>query len=179
MNVQTVSQREDGWLELLLRPDRYFLSRGALSGRALAAVMLLIGVAGAIDRLSSSNDGPFLHSWGFYWLTVGGGALITGPLRYFIGGAFYRLRLRWSGAQGLDAAEARGLYARSELLWSVPGIAAAVGNTLAFRTPAEANADPGISAVMVLFFVFWSTYAQYRAALAHYPMMRPARRCSG
>lgn len=153
-------------------------------GRALghAPSLLLVtwcfGASNAIDRidgllmraeLGHARPGwawevvrPFVvESWLGFWLWVLASGAVSGALVWWIGGWWYGVRLRWSGAMDLDKRLARITFVYSSFVFTGPAILLAIGKTVAYPSYAVAYAADEWFSVGFLLFPFWSIVTSY------------------
>lgn len=154
-------------VELLLRPGRFFRDRPKGLGTAAALIaMAVLGIAGAIDRLDVEQlrgRGRDV-SWANYWAKVLAGLVLGGPVRYFVGGWWYRMRLALSGARGVPPARARAMFALSELVRGVPLLLVTIAGTIRAANPLAAMSLAAWPTVWGLFLVGWSIFVSYEGA---------------
>ncbi len=167
-------------VDWLLRPERFF-PEGALrvATPVIVALVLLVGAASVIDRMDSASLRNLIQpdrfnpveDWQTYWLAVVGGAILAGPLLYYVGGAWYWLRLRWSGAKAPDMLLSR----RINLLTSaIPAVAILVDSLhllARFDDPSSASVSGG-TAASVFIAPFYSVFVSYRAARSSFDVRR-------
>jgi len=93
--------------------------------------------------------------------------LLLAPLRWYVGGAWFRLRLRMAGARALDGDRAQAVFVWSDLVSCVPLIALAVVHTLSLPSPEAAPFSPTL-----LLALLWSTAIQCRGAWTAFSLSR-------
>lgn len=160
---------EDSFLRnihrLFFRPRSYFAGIAAPKKRVwLNLFAFTYGMAYAIDRsgFSSMQGTTPAASWAEHWAIIGGAAFIGSFIILYVGGAWYRFRLRLCGVQVTDNAQAKMVYLSAAQVYALPMIAVALAETLLYRDPATANVkSPYWLGLAMLVFVFWSLYASY------------------
>src|SRR5690606_26428870 len=130
-----------GWgslADLYFRPTRFFQSHSLDRGRGWLLAIFLVGVAGAMDRIDQNviraelgrprpgwdAFGPWVTgSWLAYWPFVIGAGTLGAVFIWYIGGWWYNLRLRWSGAGEFDKRQGRLLFTFAALVAALPTLA--------------------------------------------------------
>jgi hypothetical protein len=137
-------------VDLFIRPARFFSSQLAL-GKApyFVFVTWCYGASNAIDRVDRElmraefgrprplwdHLGPFItESWLGFWTWILFAGALGGLGLWWIGGWWYRLRLRWSGAHEPDKRLARLVLVYSSFVHAGPLIVLALFQTLAYPT---------------------------------------------
>lgn len=147
--VQSAGARGEGagraaWVDLLLRPERFFPIGAQRAGAPLLALLVLaLGASQIVERMDVIALRGLLRggalevarSWSLYWTSVVGGALVAGPLAYLVGGWWYGLRVRWSGAARRDSALARRVFLLTSSLVSIPTLVLAAWSTIQHPDP--------------------------------------------
>ena len=159
----------DKVVDLVLHPERFFaaLLRDRNNQLPLLAIWLR-GMAGAIDsldmRISTGRlaaDSPILSSWVTLWLTVIAAGVIGGALVWLLGGWWYRVRLRFSGARDVDERAARLVFIHAELVWAVPMLVWTILVTPIYPTYHAAHMDAPLT-LSVIATLPWSIWVSYR-----------------
>jgi hypothetical protein len=153
-------------VDLLLRPEAYF-SREQPGWRVVTklAVLVVLGLASGVGRGDTALPiprGGEAATWTYYWGLVFATAALMGPVRWFLGGFWYRTRLRLCGAHHVDRAKAQRLFALSDLVHAIPTVAMALLMTLA--RPAPGWGDWKFSVLAALVFSLVVSYRGARAA---------------
>jgi len=120
----------DAVTDLLLRPERFFAHLLRTAGSTFPLLIIWInGMAGVVDRIDSQlvmgrilPEAPMLQGWVMFWGTVLIGGIMTGLLKWLVGGWWYRMRLGFSGAHDVDKRHARLVYFHAELVWAIPSL---------------------------------------------------------
>lgn len=156
---------------LFVRPKLFFTNCVAGSPALLIAILAWIyGMAGATDRmetrqaLAEMSGRPFAlpDAWTPQWAIIVVGGVVGGAAYAFIGGWWYRVRLRWSGATDPDSIMARRVYIFASLIYAIPVLIRKLIETAAFSTPGQAlNSDLNVMDLAVLACVFWSCWNSY------------------
>lgn len=169
-----------GWLDLLLQPERFFPDGARrLGGPLRVALILVLGAAGGIARMEFAalrgvlgSSAVLAQSWPAYWGGVAAAALVAGPIGYFVGGWWFGLRLRWSGAPGADWGLARRVFLLAGSVGSLPILVFGGLDVLRYSQPAEAWNGVEPVAMTILVAPYFSIFVSYRAAMASFPLRR-------
>ncbi len=164
-------------VDLFVRPSRFFSGQLAL-GRTpyVLLVTWAYGVANAIDRIDTElmraelgrsrpgweEMGPLIAgSWLGFWVWALTFGAFAGAGLWWIGGWWYRVRLRWSGATAPDKRLSRLLYVYSAFVTAGPTVLLALVQTLSFANYQSAYASQDPWTVLFLVFPFWSIVTGY------------------
>ncbi len=155
--------------ELTLRPERFFPEILRLRGGTLPLVAIWIrGMAGSIERIDTqlltgrlAADSAIVSSWAMTWAVIIFAGVLGGPLVWLVGGWWYRMRLRMSGAQDPDARQARLVFIYASLVAAVPGVVWLVLVTVFYPTYHAAYTDAPL-AFCLLAMLCWSVWVSYR-----------------
>ncbi len=128
----------------------------------MIACIALMGLAGGIDRIGSRGAPP---TWVEYWVAVLKVSVYAGPLRWYFGRAWYRVRLGYAGALSVDVGRANGLFAISELVMVVPIVLVTILHSIAWPSPIEQPFGP-----ILLVSMGWSLFVSYRGACAAFSL---------
>lgn len=111
------------------------------------------GVATAIDRMSDYGGSTWLEVWAIVLI----GGLVAGYLQYWIGGAIYHLRVKWSkGGDNYDAS--RNIYMFSGIPVAIASIGSLLLNTIVYGN-AYFKSGEGSSLDILFFFVIVAAIA--------------------
>jgi hypothetical protein len=172
---------------LFLRPQRFFTTVDLDHRWWYTSALLIAGVStasGRIDQniireeLGQSRPGwdqlsPFLmDSWPTFWLFLLGAAAVYAPFYWYVGGWWYKVRLKWSGVASPDARAARLVMATAAVVVGLPTVLFLLGETVAFPDYRSAWASDELFSVALLIFPFWSVYASYRGARTRFDVSR-------
>ncbi|MEO1129645.1 MAG: Yip1 family protein [Planctomycetota bacterium] len=150
------------FLYLFFRPRRFFEHFGSRQWLVLTIVCaLLFGLASAVDRIETRGSlgripSVVSSSWAVYWAGVAFSGLLSAILVFFIGGWWYRVRLRFSGARGVDAMRARRVYVFAAQVYAIPSLIYAVLMPLFYATPQDAWDQTPWWVIFMVIFPFWS-----------------------
>ena len=167
-------------VDLFFRPRSFFEGQLAL-GRTPYAwfVAWCFGAAQAIDRLDQNlmreeygqprpgweQIAPYVtESWVGFWAFLLVFGALSGLAIWWIGGWWFALRLRWSGAEAPDARLARLVMVYSAFIQTGPAVLAMVLNTIAFPNYKAAFANDAYYMLVLVVFPFWSVVASYSGA---------------
>lgn len=173
---------------LFVNPSNFFTAIDDLSRPVLLfAVTLCLGVASMVDRIEQhilraemgqsasgwSEMSPWLlNSWGTLW----GVLLVLGalniPLFWYLGGWWYRLRLKWSGATALDPLRPRLLFVYSSLVYALPVVLVMIVETLLFPNYRLARDAEGSWTLIFVLLSFWSVLVSYCGATRTFALAR-------
>lgn len=163
---------------LLFKPRRFFSDRAwLLKTPELVLVAWICGVTATMERvdsrlmradfgMSSNQDvlSWLTSSWLNYWLfTIGLGALSAGII-WYVGGWWYRLRLRWSGAHDVEPMDARTVNIYQTFVQSAPVIVFTLILMTKYTDYAQYWVTEDAWSVFLIVFVFWSCWISYKAA---------------
>ncbi|MBI4130077.1 YIP1 family protein [Candidatus Roizmanbacteria bacterium] len=122
------------------------------------------GVATAIDRVTEFDGSSWLEVWAIVLI----GGLIAGYLQYWIGGAIYHLRVKWSkGGDNYDAS--RNIYIFSGIPIAIASISSLILNTLVYGN--EYFKTGGGSSIDILFFFILIAAIAYSINLSYKGVM--------
>jgi hypothetical protein len=164
-------------VDLFLRPRSFFSKNLALGNTPYVLfVTWCYGISNAVSRVETEimrsefgrarpgweHFGPFVaESWLGFWIYALAIGAVSGYFLWWIGGWWYRVRLRWSGAPDPDKRLARLLLIYSSFVFSGPTVAAALIQTLAYPDFATAYAADEWYSAVLLIFPFWSVATSF------------------
>ncbi len=163
------------WLYyLFFRPRIFFPHFVADASPLLTALCAwLYGMTGVIDRIELQglrDSGPYesiIASWAWCWLFIAALGIVAGLMYFAIGGWWYRVRLRWSGAADPDPGLARRVYLFASQVVAIPILLATLVETSAYPTPrAASEAEGSFWYLLLAVFPFWSAWVSYVGARA-------------
>ncbi|HLL12113.1 MAG TPA: hypothetical protein VK570_13715 [Rubrivivax sp.] len=166
-------------LKLLTAPRDFFADTASLGHRpSLPLAAYAVGLASAVDRLGvrtiegspTSLDNWIADAWLHYWTMALLSGLISAVLIWYIGGWWYKVRLRWSGAADPDPALARRVYTWQGLVVALPVLAHMLLQTLLYADFRAAMQAAGALPVVLLGFAFWSCWTSYAAVTTVFPV---------
>ena len=173
---------------LFVQPSYFFASFEGLARPPLIfAATLCLGVASMVDRIEQhilraemgqgvsgwSELSPWLlHSWSTLWIALLVFGALNVPLFWYLGGWWYRLRLKWSGATALDSLRPRLLFVYSSLVYALPVVLVMVGETLLFPNYRLARAAEGSWTLIFVVLSFWSVVVSYCGATRTFALTR-------
>jgi hypothetical protein len=157
------------WLwhvDLFFRPRHFFRSFAAAPHPLLTAICaLLFGMAGAIERTETNflrgRPVPWVEDWNTYWLAILAFGALGGLFYFVVGGWWYRLRIRWCGAEQPDAALAKRVYLFSAQVYALPALVVTTIENSVFPTPVEGIHSDSWWYAPLLVFPFWSAVVSY------------------
>ena len=174
-------------VDLFTRPRRFF-SAGIHLGdpRLLVPFVWIVGITAQVDRVDTEimrhNAGQERVLWGLMealvsgpwpalWAWLAGVGVVTGLVHYFVGGWWYRLRLRFAGAPKETGWELpRHLYLYSTMIVALPQLVITLILMLMYPSYIAAyNSDETLS-VSVIFFLFYSVAISYVGVRVNYEL---------
>ena len=175
------------WFPVLLFQPRLFFQTFVVRSLPLltAVTAWLWGTASVMDRMEtrillSSNPQPYYEmlrqSWSFYWGWAAGIGLGSAAFYYFIGGWWYRLRLRWCGAVEPDRHLARRVFVYAAQVFAVPYLLYTAWEASYYPTPKAALMGDDYGAFLIIFCLFWSLYTSYRGVRTAFEVRKWAAR---
>jgi hypothetical protein len=186
-SVDAPREPDSGWwfLQLLFSPTAFF-QRYAMRPPAavVAAAAVVVGVVATMDRvdrqmMKADIGGRGLgamsfvvDSWAGYWAWCLGVGAVMAVVVAYLGGWWYRARLKMSGAVEPDAGLARRVYLFSYQVEAVPALLYAAFGTLVYATPADAWYGDDLGAFALLGFGMWSLFVSYKGARACFDVSR-------
>ena len=167
-------------VNLFTRPRLFFSGRLDLGGlRYVAPIVLLLGLGSQFDRIDQEilrhdlgqvrPTWPLIErfvteSWTGFWAFSLGTAVISGVMVYFIGGWWYWLRVRWSGAKTARMRAARHVYAWSNLVLALPTALITIVYTLTYPNYLTAYHSDETLSLLLPPMIFWSVGVSYVGA---------------
>ncbi|MFC1895484.1 hypothetical protein ACFL0Q_02325 [Thermodesulfobacteriota bacterium] len=164
-------------IDLFIRPHRFFSGQLAL-GNIPHAVLIAwcYGASTGINKIEQNllraeigrprpgwdQLAPYLVDWwpGFWAYLLVFGAL-SGLMLWWLGGWWFSVRLRWSGAINPERRMARLVMVYSAFVHAGPTVAAALVYTAFFDNYAEAFSYDEPFSLILLIFPFWSVAASF------------------
>jgi hypothetical protein len=165
--------------DLFLYPRRYFSNTHALEQYEPLVPALLMGLAGAMDRIDKQLVKAELGrankewetaaswvsgSWWNYWLAAMLAGLVWALFLWYFGGWWYKKRLQWSGAIEPSSTLARRVNAMQTLVIAGPTILLALIQTVVYENYIEAWRADEVWSSAILLFLFLSCWTSYVAA---------------
>lgn len=167
-------------VDLFWYPRRFFAGQVALKRTPYAVfVGWVYGASAAIGRLNENllraelgaprpgwdRMGPYLSGdWPSFWLYVALAGAASGAFLWWLGGWWFSLRLRWSGATRPDSQLARSVMAYSAFVHAAPALAAALLSMAFYASYAEAYQASLSYNLVLIVFPFWSVAVSYTGA---------------
>lgn len=170
-------------VDLFLRPSRFFSSHLALGATPYVIfVTFMCGIAYVIGRLDNKLvkadfgkrlDGltaGVLDSWPLLWGHLLFWGLVAAMFLWELGGWWYTLRVKWSGARDADSFKTRLVYIYSSFVSALPTVVAVVvANILYANYRAYWHAEEVWSSATMI-FLFWSCVTSYKGVRAMFPV---------
>ncbi len=168
-------------LDLYSRPRRFFGGELDIeqTSRLLPAI-LIVGIAGFIDRVDSRliqatmwPERPSSQivlelagsTWAIFWLVGLIGGALSAVLQYFVGGWWYRMRLRMAGSGPVDdKAIPRAIYMWSSAIFALPLVMLTLAYTAVYPNYLGGFNSEGLFALFLPIMLFWSVGVSYTAA---------------
>lgn len=168
---------------LFVKPSVYFRSVDLHAGVAWFGALWLLGIASTIDRIDQnllradlgaarsgwSSLGPAVTgSWVTFWVFAVFAGLIGALFIWFIGGWWYNLRLRWSGATEFDKREGRLVYVFANMAHAIPTLAYTLAATAVYSNYLLAWQADDWWWAFLLIFPFWAVVVSYKGVRAKF-----------
>jgi len=171
-------------VQLFIAPSEYFAAPRRL--RVTPQVWIaayLTGITVVMNRIDVnltkadfSIASPFTTmlagSWMNYWIFV----VLAGGLgawyAWFLGGWWYQVRLRWSGARDVAAPDARAVYVYQDFVESAPWIVVTLVQFYVYPNYAVAWSADELWSSTVIVFMIWSCATSYKAAVSGFSVSR-------
>ncbi|MDX1616164.1 MAG: YIP1 family protein [Candidatus Promineifilaceae bacterium] len=168
-------------IQLFVQPVRFFTGHPDLEKRAnLVLAMWIVGIARVADEITELADraelglprpgwdqvGPIVtESWLGFWATALVAGVVSGLFLYWIGGWWFKVRLRFAGASDPAAKRARVAYAYSSFVYAGAAVLLLLGETLLYVDFAAARSNSVIGLILFPVFTIWSYVIGYKAAI--------------
>ncbi len=180
-------------VDLFFRPSRFF-SDAFVWGDTLFRYVAIwcFGVAhliGQIDRaaLGAEMGRPKVgweslreivsDSWGLYWLVLAAVGGVFGFSYAYVGGWWYRVRLKWAGDPEPDSESARTVWIYASFVMSLPVVMVSLVVTAVYPSFSAAWAAGSPWKTVLLMLPFWSVVTGYYGAIHGFePSSAGARR---
>ena len=172
-------------LHLFVRPARFFAHFPRMATSFTVAYSAwIVGIAGVMDRLSwrltraeitgrPSAITDIMASWPVYWAACAIAGALAAVFLWGLGGWWYRVRLRFSGASAPKPSLARRVYIFACMVAAFPMVVLAAVYSLCYATPLQAEEQsPLWLDSSLLIFLFWSVYTGYRGARVLFDVVR-------
>lgn len=168
-------------LDLYSRPRRFFGGELDIKQASrLVPATLIAGMASFIDRfdarLMQATIRPERPSsqfvlglaeanWALFWLTCAIIGSIAALFYYFVGGWWYRMRLRFAGSGAVDdKALPRAMFIWSRLIFALPIVSLALVFTLVYPNYLGWFDSEELFTLIVPIMLFWSVGVSYTGA---------------
>ncbi|MEM9090154.1 MAG: hypothetical protein AAGC93_15565 [Cyanobacteria bacterium P01_F01_bin.53] len=163
-------------INIFLNTREFFSPDAALGNQGyLTIACWLVGISIAITRLEQQlvkaelgrsglnlNIFELLLTWPVFWPLVLALGLVAGWLLWFIGGWWFRLRLKFSGAPDPDPRMSRLVMVYAGLVSSLPHIAFVMWWTLLYENYLAAYAQDLVLTIVLFSLSFWELFSAYR-----------------
>jgi hypothetical protein len=168
-----------GLLHLFFRPKQFFTSGLAIGKMPyVLLVTWCVGISSSIDRIDSQylkatyKGGPLLEfmeeylgeSWFYYWGYVLVAGALNGLVIWWLGGWWYRKRLKWSSCIDPSKKLSRLVLIYSSFVSAGPAVVTALIASRIFSSYIDAAASESMLTLLLLAFPFWSVVVSYRGA---------------
>jgi hypothetical protein len=169
--------------QLFFSPSAYFRSASLDRGHAWLFVVWISGISSVIGRVDQSliradrggaDNGldAIVGSWYSFWALALGAGLVWACWNWWIFGWWFRARLAWSGASGIDPRQARLVYMFAGFVVNMPSVLYTIAQSIIHPNYRAAwNADSAGSLLIVV-CLLWSTVVSWRAVLTTFPVRR-------
>jgi hypothetical protein len=148
-------------IDLFISPRKFF--RQSIDDddkSSLLYVALLMGIASVPDGVSDIIIGE----WTSFWFISIIGGFISAIFIWHLGGWWYRMRLRFSGAVKPDKRKARYVYIYSSFVYAAPAVLIYLILTASFKSYAEAIEEGIVFYLPMIGFLFYSIFTSYFGA---------------
>lgn len=175
-------------LDLYVRPRTFFTSGIALGAPSvLLIIAFIVGMAGFVGRLEKqmakaeylsmhSSAAEFFSllsgNWYYFWSAALLLGAISGVVLWFLGGWWYNLRIKWSGAKQRDSVTGRTLYIYVLFISALPKVLEMLGYTFSFENYLAAYQSEMMWPLWILIFPFWGLFTSYKAVTAMYEVKK-------
>ena len=176
-NSQAPSPFSPGYLTRIFLDARWFFSPEAALGKQvnLAITCWIIGTSIAITRLEQQliraelgtsnlnlNLFELILQWHIFWPLALALGLLGGWVFWFIGGWWFRLRIKFSGAPNPDPRMSRLVMVYAGLVSAIPHLAFVLWWTLIFENYLTAYAQDFVLTLVLYSLSFWELFSAYR-----------------
>ncbi|MEO1395324.1 MAG: hypothetical protein AAFV90_20675 [Cyanobacteria bacterium J06634_5] len=172
----TSPYRPSHLINIFLNTRAFFEPTAALGHQSyLAIACWLVGTSIAITRLEQQlvraelgssglnlNLFELLLTWPVFWPMVLALGLVGGWFFWFVGGWWFRLRIKFSGAPDPDPRLSRLVMVYAGLVSALPHLAFVMWWTLLYENYLVAYAQDFVLAVVLFAFSFWELFSAYR-----------------
>lgn len=163
-------------VNLFLDTRTFFEPAAALGKQGyLAIACWIIGTSIAINRLEQQlvkaelgsldinlNIFELILKWPVFWPLVLSLGLLAGWLLWYVGGWWFRLRIKFSGDPNPDPRMSRLVMVYAGLVSAIPHIAFVLWWTLLYENYLIAYAQDLFLTVVIYAFSFWELFSAYR-----------------
>ena len=177
------------FVDLFLRPTRFFRSTDLAHGRWWLALAWIAGIAVSIDQvdknlfraaLGNPRPGwyifgqPMVESWLRFWPWILGFGIVSALIVWYIGGWWFNLRVRWSGDKLINRREGRLVYTFAGAVQSLPLLFYVLVSTFLYESYYDALMAEEAWSSVLLIFPIWSVGTSYRGVRSRFDV-RPWR----
>ncbi|MBE9079585.1 hypothetical protein IQ241_20175 [Romeria aff. gracilis LEGE 07310] len=165
-------------LNLFAHPRYFFSGEVALSKRRHILIAVWVtGMSYVIDRIEqealrvelgiSTLPGwaafrqQIIEFWPWFWLFVALTGCLAGLLVWLVGGWWFRLRLRWAGAENPNPHLSRLVFIYASLVFALPNLFVALLWTGVQARYTTAYSEDIFLSLLVLIFAYWELYSAY------------------
>jgi hypothetical protein len=167
---------------LFLSPKSFFLHHvDDATDRDLLIAAYLIGISTAQNRLdrqlikldlgsspASAPLGSVADSWLGTWALLLVAGALSGVFAWYIGTWWYRVRLRWAGAQSPERERSRLVFLHAGVVAALPGFLLLLLQTVLYSSYLAAWRAEELWSAAFLVFPFWSVWASYSGVRARF-----------
>ena len=116
--------------------------------------------------------GPLTSEWAYFWGWVVGTGALGGVALWYIGGWWYGLRARWSGAAAVDPRLARRLVVLAGFVFGGPVVVIVAIHTAMYPDYLTVWREDEFLSMLVLLFIPWSIVVSYIGATTTFEMSK-------
>lgn len=172
---------------LFFRPARFFADVDLDHRWWYVPALLAAGITSASGRIDQNliredlgqprpgwdTFGPYVvDSWPTFWAFLLVAGALYAAFYWYIGGWWYKVRLRWSGAEAPDARAARLVMVTAGIVTALPAFVFLLGQTAIYPSYRAAWRSEELLSVGLVLFPFWSAYASYRGVRTRFDVAR-------
>ncbi len=180
-----------GLYDLFFRPSRFFADLNASNVQDSPTVLILIAWSMGLESMVDQLENQFTRvelgqsrgywsmwsawlfaSWTHFWLFMLLGAASWALWRWYFGGWWYGVRLKWAGAREFDALTPRLLNGYSSLISALPLTLLLIVETITFPSYPLARDSEELVSYFLLAAGFWAIVVSYKGAMARCALIR-------
>ena len=170
--------------KLFLQPGEFFARHVRIEAPlSTLLVTYLLGMVNVMDRVdqkliqkdlgkAAGMSLQLLGSWGSYWMLVMLGGILSAIVSWYVGGWWFKMRVKWSGATVVDPRQARLIYVYAYFILNLPILLVALYQTLRFSDYSQAwEASEMTTSIITLLMLVWSCVVGYLGVKAKFDVI--------